>query len=183
MWKRHGRIHSTTASPPSDPEGIGTASPPLIRESDWHVRKRSMNELTPSHSGSSLRGRYDPLRCRKSRGCQEWRGAILFNGRKGRKVPLRPFPLLIDEGRGAAYTANRPADEYREKASLLLLAFSPFVGGVVLSEAVSLKYKGAKKEMLRTSGYSCTEPARLVKTSEHGGHTGSVSPGNVTRRQ
>jgi hypothetical protein len=182
-----GLAHQPTETPPSANADVGARLSLSIRHLNRHARKRSPNEFipqlrdpigAPSRPDGSLRGRFGPPRYGKPRASGGLQGRILFDGTMRRKVPLRPLPLSIDSGRSARSTVNRPADGTREKASLLLLAFSPLVGcGFVLSET------GAKKEMKWTSRYSCTEPARLVKTSEQGGHAESVSLGNVMRGQ
>lgn len=192
MCMRRCRLYNMTASTPSPDEGRGAMPLPGVRRPKRYARKRQLNEFTPSHSDGSLRDRFGPHWHGKLRSTQLLRSEFLIDSNKGSMVLLRPSLQTLLEGRLAGKPANRTADEYREKASPLpavhsaglLLAFSPFIGtAVILSGAKNLKYNGAKKEMMWTSRYSCTEPARLVETSDQGGHTGCVRLGIVKRRQ
>lgn len=189
MWRC--RLYDMTASTPSPDEGRGSPLLYSIRRPKRYARKRQLNELTPSRSDGSLRDRIGLHLHGKLRDDLLWRSEFLFESSKGRMVLLRPFLQILLEGRTAVVPAGRTADGRREKASPLpavsaglLLAFSPFIGtAVILSGAKNLKYNGAKKEMMWTSRYSCIEPARLVETSDQGGHSGCVKLGNSKRRQ
>jgi hypothetical protein len=161
----------------------------------------------PSRLDGSFRDRFGPQSYGEPLGVVFSWGDFLFESYKGRMVPLRPFLQIPLEGRSAAILAGRTADGRREKASPLpaaqsaglLLAFSPFIGrqsapGEALrlsiakltrqtkGEANSLRYNGAKKEMMSTSACSWSKPARQGKIALEAGAE-RVSLGFIKRRQ
>ena len=92
----------------------------------WQARKHAPKEFTPSLSDTAFRGRLVPA----------WRGkarAALFDFHElyfdnEWKTPLRFFIPATNTGRSATMDSDRTAGDCGEKTSLLLLAFSPFLG-------------------------------------------------------
>ena len=92
----------------------------------WQARKHAPKELTPSLSGSALRGRLASAWCEKARGALLDFHGLYFDNEW--KAPLRFFIPMIDEERSGVLSTDRSAGDCGEKSSLLLLAFSPFHG-------------------------------------------------------
>lgn len=128
MSSRQRRRYSTVvALPPPGMDRRMKFSPPscpVIR----HAQRYGPKELTPSLSGGALRGRIIRSWCGITRAHRLPVTGFLFRITMGWKVPLRSSTLAKTLERHAISVAGRPTDECREKASLLLLAFSPFAG-------------------------------------------------------
>lgn len=105
----------------------------------WQARKQAPMEFTPSPSGNALRGRLASVWCEKARGA-----LFDFPGHDFEKeweTPLRFFIPMIDEGRSTTLMKDRSAGDCGEKTSLLLLAFSPFLG-----ERATVRHEQRKRE-------------------------------------